>query len=207
MISSLQYITQDHSDFTHAELCEKACLSGVQWVQLRMKNASEEEYLDEAFKCREITLKHKVKLIINDNVMIAKKVSADGIHVGLEDTPVKKVRELLGDKVIIGGTSNTFSDAVQHIEGGADYVGVGPYRNTTTKKKLSPILGQTGFQLFIDNLKMNGIDIPVIAVGGIEEADVSVLKEIGVHGVAVSGLITHAKYQAPLVERLKTYLK
>ena len=206
MIDSLQYITQNHPDFTHAQLCERACESGVKWIQLRMKGASESIYLNEALKCREITLKYNAKLIINDNVKIAKQVSADGIHVGLEDLPVKEVRSLLGNKVIIGGTANTFSDVIKHVEEGADYIGVGPFKFTETKKNLSPILGLKGYGLIVENMEMNNIKIPVIAVGGIDESDVSAIRNLGIHGIAVSGLISYSKYQEALIKRLKTYL-
>ena len=206
MISSLQYITQDHSDYSHFELVKQAVDAGVDWVQLRIKNVSDDVFLQEALKCREYTLKHGVKLIINDQVKIAKQVSADGVHVGQDDMPINEVRDLLGDKFIIGGTANTLDQIMTHVQNGADYVGVGPFRFTKTKDKLSPILGLEGYDQIIKTLKINQVDIPVIAIGGIELSDIESIKETGVHGIAVSGLITHSENQKELINSINKAL-
>ena len=206
MISNLQYITQDHPDYSHFDLVKQAVEAGVDWIQLRMKNVSDDAFLQEALKCREYTFKHEVKLIINDRVKIAKQISADGVHVGQNDMLINEVREILGDKIIIGGTANTLDQIMTHVQNGADYVGVGPFRFTKTKDKLSPILGLDGYDQIIKNLEMNQVNIPIIAIGGIELNDVLSIKETGVHGIAVSGLITHSENQKELINSINKAL-
>ncbi|MTI22060.1 thiamine phosphate synthase [Fulvivirga sp. RKSG066] len=200
MISRLQYITQDHSGKTHAQLCEEACKAGVKWVQLRMKDTSYETYLEEAKACREITKSYKATLIINDNLSIALESRADGVHLGLLDMPVREARLQSPDEFIIGGTANTIEDVERHIADGADYVGMGPYKYTTTKKKLSPILGLEGYQKALGQLSTR--DFPIVAIGGITQNDIYQLKKIGMHGVAVSGLITHSADKHTMVEEI-----
>jgi len=119
-------------------------------------------------------------------------LGADGVHLGLQDMPVKEARDLLGKKMIIGGTANTIDEALKHCEEGADYIGIGPYRYTETKKVLSPVLGMQGLRLVVDGIRGHGVKIPIIAVGGILPSDLHSLCKVGVSGVAVSGCLTDA---------------
>src|SRR5246127_4479462 len=128
MISRLHYITQDIENTSHTQLVEDACKAGVNWVQLRLKNKSYEDWKAIAEEALAICKKHNAKLIINDNVALAKEIGADGVHVGKQDMPVAKAREILGSGFIIGGTANTFEDVELHAKSGADYVGLGPFR-------------------------------------------------------------------------------
>lgn len=192
MIEGLHYITKDDAQFSHVQLCELACAAGVPLVQLRQKKASEQERWESAVACREITKRYGAKLIINDHVDLALEVGADGVHLGLNDMDTGEARKRCPKDFIIGGTANRFEDLVHHHANGVDYVGFGPFRFTSTKEQLSPIVGLEGYRALIKNMQAAGIDLPVIAIGGIGLDDCADLKECGVHGIAVSGLITEA---------------
>lgn len=192
MISRLHYITQDLPGKSHAVLAEEACTGGCEWIQLRAKNKTFDEWRSIAGEVREVCKSHGVKLIINDNLELAKKVGADGVHLGKNDTSTAEARRVLGPDFIIGGTANTFEDIIMHATAGVDYIGLGPYRFTSTKEKLSPILGAEGYAKIMEQCKQAGIKIPVIAIGGILPGDVESLLAVGVHGVAISSAITNA---------------
>ena len=102
---------------------------------------------------------------------LVKQIGADGVHLGKLDMPIKEARERLGKDFIIGGTANTFEDIRQHAADGADYIGCGPFRFTTTKQKLSPILGLDGYHSILTQMREKGITIPVVAIGGITRED------------------------------------
>ena len=192
MIERVHYITKDDARFSHEELCELACSAGVRLVQLRRKNVSEQELLKSAQACREITKRYGAKLIINDHVDIALEVGADGVHLGLNDMDTGEARKQCPKDFIIGGTANSFEDLAHHYSNGVDYVGLGPFRFTSTKEQLSPVLGIEGYRVMVQRMQEDGIHLPVIAIGGITLEDCVNLKESGVHGIAVSGLITDA---------------
>jgi len=177
--------------------------AGGKWIQLRIKQ-EDINFLDTAKIVKE-KCAGKAKLIINDHVEIAKKIDADGVHLGLEDMPIAEARNILGEHKIIGGTANTREDCFQRINDGIDYIGLGPYRTTTTKKKLSPILGLKGYQ---DILSAKEISVPVIAIGGIEEDDIETLvKETSIFGIAVAGLIEKSQEKKQLIERINKSLE
>lgn len=192
-MEKLQFISQENAGLSHLASIEKACKAGVKWVQLRIKNKPAEEIIPLARQAKNICDNYGAKLIINDHPSVALTVSAYGVHVGKADVPVKDARKVLGDKFIIGGTANTIEDIEKHWQEGADYVGVGPFRFTTTKEKLSPILGLEGYSKITSELKRRNISIPVIAIGGIELNDIKDIMKTGVHGIAVSSLIASAE--------------
>ncbi len=185
-IEKIQYITRDTALMSHSEQAQIMFSQGVKWVQLRMKNAKEEEFYEEATKCMYYAKKFNSKLIINDNVKIAYDVNADGVHLGIKDTPLAFARYILGNNKIIGATANTINDIEEHYKNGADYVGLGPYRYTDTKKNLSPVLGIEKYLEILDALFNKKINIPIIAVGGITIDDIDLLINSGLHGVAIS---------------------
>lgn len=185
----IQFISQEVKGWLHSEIIEEVLLSGIKWFQLRIKDRPE-EYLElEARKCSYAAAAYKAVYILNDNVELAKLVKADGVHLGKNDMTPDKAREILGDDFIIGGTANTFEDIVRLADSGVDYIGLGPFRFTTTKKNLSPVLGLEGYKSILEKMKATGIDIPVVAIGGIETTDFDDLISVGVNGLAVSGCI------------------
>lgn len=157
-------------------------------LQLRMKGFAEQEYAEAAVEAVKISHQYGGKLIVNDSIRVAYVANADGVHLGQQDSSPQEARKLLGAK-IIGGTANTATQCQKLLEQGVDYLGVGPFRFTTTKKNLSPILGLEGYERLLKELKKNK-KIPIYAIGGIVEADISSLLHIGIDGVAASGFFT-----------------
>jgi thiamine-phosphate pyrophosphorylase len=202
MISNLHYISQQTAGADHADNIKAACDAGCNWIQLRIKDASPDDIMPAAAAAKKICEAYKAKLIINDYPHIAKAVEAHGVHVGKNDMTVAAAREITGPGFIIGGTANTLADILQHVKDKASYVGLGPYRYTTTKKNLSPILGLEGIAGILQQLKEQGIAIPVVAIGGILLEDIPGLQAAGVHGVAVSGLITSAVNREQVVRNI-----
>lgn len=189
MISRLHYITQAIPGYTHAQLAARACAGGVDWVQLRLKQASAEQWQQEARDTLAVCRQHGARLIINDNVELAREIDADGVHLGKTDMPPARARQLLGAGKIIGGTANTLADIEALAEAGVDYIGLGPYRFTTTKENLSPVLGLAGYQQLLAQCRRRGLQLPIIAIGGLIPADVVPLRQAGVYGLAVSAAI------------------
>lgn len=184
----LYYISQGKTSEKHLQNIKNVCENGVKLVQLRMKNVTDEEFLKTAIKAKEICDKFKATLIINDNIFVANKVKT-GVHLGKEDESITKAKAILKNK-IIGGTANTLEDCLQLIQQGVDYIGLGPFRFTKTKKNLSPILGLKGYQKILTELKKQGHTTPIYAIGGIKESDFNPLFETGIYGIAVSGLLS-----------------
>lgn len=201
MIEKLQFISQENTSFGHLDSIKAACEAGVKWVQLRVKDRSEEEVLALAHEARIISHRYGAKLIINDRPGAAIVADADGVHLGKEDMPIREAREIVGNR-IIGATANTFEDIQKHALEGVDYIGLGPFRFTATKEKLSPILGLAGYSFLMGRCREKGISTPVVAIGGIEVADLPSIMETGLHGIAVSSLIARAANQQELVEKI-----
>ena len=186
-IARLHYITQGNIlGYTHSQLAEEVCMGGADWVQLRVKKKGYLDWKEIALDTLKVCRKYKAKLIINDSVRIAKEIDADGVHIGKEDMLPKAARSLLGKEKIIGGTANSFIDIENLANAGVDYIGLGPFRFTETKEKLSPVLGLEGYQQIIEECRKNKITTPIIAIGGIKKEDLNNLFKTGIYGIAVS---------------------
>ena len=194
-ISNVQYIT----DTTQG--LEPLLKAGLNWVQLRVKNRNEKEIYNIADSFVALCEKYKVYSIINDYPQLAKRVGADGVHLGKSDMSPAEARALLGKDFIIGGTANTFEDVEALHEARVDYIGLGPLRLTETKKNLSPVLGLEGYTEILQSCQANSIRIPIIAIGGVTVEDLEALYGIGLHGVAVSGAIRKAQNPAAAVKQ------
>ncbi|BDS11817.1 thiamine phosphate synthase [Aureispira anguillae] len=205
-IPRLHYVSQSKVGLTHLEAIKEACQAGCKWVQLRMKEVTFQEYLDTAMAAKTICQNYQVKLTINDNAAVAKAVQADGLHLGKEDMSPLEARKIVGD-IIIGGTANTWEDVQRLSKEQVDYIGLGPFRYTTTKKKISPVLGIDGYTRIIDQMKAQEIDIPVLAIGGINPSDIKAILSTGVWGIAASGLITNAKDKQKTCTEIMQQLK
>jgi len=187
MIPKLHYISQGNSPKEHLENIQNACTSGAELVQLRLKNISEKKILKCAKEAREITSHFQTRLILNDHYKIAKEIKADGVHLGQTDSCLTIARKHLYTWQIIGGTANTLQECEILIDKQVDYIGLGPFRFTTTKDNLSTVLGLKGFTAIVEALNT---ETPIIGVGGIKIEDVTAILETGISGIAVSGAIT-----------------
>lgn len=188
----LQFITHFTDRFSYSDSARMALEGGCRWIQLRMKEATAEELENEALYIQDLCRQYDATFIIDDHVELVKKIHADGVHLGKKDMPIAEARNILGKDFIIGGTANTFEDVEAHYKAGADYIGCGPFRFTTTKKNLSPILGLEGYRSIVSRMKENGIRIPIVAIGGITYDDIPSIMDTGVTGIALSGTILRA---------------
>lgn len=190
----LQFITHYNKRYSYEDSAKIALDGGCHWIQLRIKDA-EEEFLEQmALRVQSMCREYGATFIIDDNVLLAKKIGADGVHLGKNDMPVAQARQILGEKFIIGGTVNTFEDILYHLKNGTpDYFGCGPFRFTSTKKNLAPVLGLEGYRDIVLKMRERGIDIPLVAIGGITKEDIPQLLECGVSGIALSGSIINAE--------------
>lgn len=202
MIAKLHYISQENTAQTHLYAIKKALETGCNWIQLRVKNQPEEKVLELALEARKLCDAFSAKLIVNDHPQVALKAKADGLHLGLQDMPVLQAREIVGPEMMIGGTANTFEHIQQRVAEGVNYIGLGPFRFTKTKEKLSPILGLAGYKNIMQQMHEAKMTTPIIAIGGIELVDMEAIIQTGVYGVAVSGAITFAENPKATVEEM-----
>ena len=189
----VQFITHYTERYSHLDSVRIALEGGCRWIQLRMKEGSPEDILPIAKEAMSLCRKYDATFIIDDYVELAKQIGADGVHLGKNDMPITEARKTLGKDFIIGGTANTFEDIQMLYKAGANYIGCGPFRFTTTKKNLSPILGLEGYQQIISQMKENNISLPLIAIGGITKKDIPSLMQTGINGIALSGSILRAE--------------
>lgn len=191
-MKQIQFITHENNRFSYADGAEMALKGGCRWIQLRMKEANDADFIAVAEKIASMCREYGATFILDDRVHLVKQCKADGVHLGLNDMPVTEARAILGSDVIIGGTANTIADIERLWRDGANYIGCGPFRFTRTKKNLSQILGLDGYQYITNEMKQRGIQLPIVAIGGITAADIKPLLSTGIDGIAVSGAILNA---------------
>ncbi len=184
-------------DKTLYEQVESALKGGVTLVQLREKDLDEDKFIEEAIELKELCHKYNVPLIINDNVEVALKAGADGVHVGIEDTPVSEIRRMVDESFIIGATAKTVEQALNAEKQGADYLGVGAIFPSPTKTNAIRI---TKEQL---NEICNSVNIPAVAIGGISKDNIAYLQGSSANGVALVSAIFAEKNIEEATKELK----
>lgn len=172
---------------TLMEQVEEALKGGITFLQLREKHLDDSEFLAEAVEMKKLAAQYGVPFVINDNIEIALKSGADGVHVGQDDMPVKEVRELLGEEKIIGVSAHNIEEALQAERGGADYLGVGAVCATSTKTDATVVS--------VEEIRKicHAVSIPVVAIGGIKADNIMTLKGSHADGVAVVSAIFGAE--------------
>lgn len=202
----LQFITNPSDRWSIAEEVRMAIEGGCRWIQLRMKDASDEEVRRTALELIPLCRDHDTFLIIDDRVELVNELRVSGVHLGRGDMDPMEARELLGPHAIIGVTANTAEDIIQWKGKDVDYVGLGPVHTTSTKKNLAPVLGTDGVKEVVDTVRKAGVELPIVAIGGLTLDDVDPLKAAGINGIAVSGAIINAPdpmlYTMKIMERL-----
>lgn len=202
----LQFITHTSDNYSIAEEVQMAIEGGCRWIQLRMKDASDEEVRETAAGLIEMCRENNAFLIIDDRVSVVNELKVSGVHLGKDDMDPMEARELLGPEAIIGVTANTAADIIKFKGKDVDYVGLGPFRLTTTKEKLSPVIGIEGYADIVKEVRAAGVQLPIVAVGGISVDDVEPLMKTGINGIAVSGAIINAPdpvlYTSKIMEKL-----
>ncbi len=189
----LQYITNTDCGVPVKDQVKAVLDGGGRWIQVRMKDASDEEISKVINEIMPMCLKTEAFLILNDRVELAKELNVGGVHLGRHDMLPSQARVILGAAAVIGVTANTFDDVLAVRSLDVDYIGIGPYRFTETKKNLAPVLGIEGIKSICDRMQAEEILIPKVAVGDVKYEDVPALMDAGVNGVAVSGAIARAK--------------
>lgn len=190
--AKMQFISHYTEKYSYMDSIRMALDGGCRWVQLRMKDAEDSEFLKLGPEVKKLCEPYNATFIIDDHVELIREAGADGVHLGKMDMPIAEARKILGEDYIIGGTANTFEDVRMHYEQSADYIGCGPFRFTTTKQKLSPILGLDGYRNVVQQMKAAGINIPIVAIGGITAEDIPAILQTGVTGIALSGTVLRA---------------
>ena len=170
-----------------AQQVEAALQNGATCVQLREKELDEEQFLAEALEIRALCRSYGVPFIVNDNVDIAIRCAADGVHVGQEDMKAEDVRRRVGENMIIGVSAHTVEEAHRAVENGADYLGVGAVFSTATKTNVGNMPFETLREI------CHAVEIPVVAIGGISKTNIMQLSGSGVDGVAVVSAIFAAE--------------
>ena len=169
------------------EQVESALKGGATCVQLREKELDDEAFLDEAIRIRALCKQYGVPFFINDNVDIAVKCHADGIHVGQDDMEAGRVREIVGDDMMIGVSVHSVEEALEAVKNGADCLGVGAVFSTSTKSDADVLPMETLRDICA------AVDIPVVAIGGIGKDNISSLAHTGVDGVALVSAVFSAR--------------
>ena len=199
---AIQFITHNTGSIGYVEGARMALEGGCKWIQLRMKDASDDEVRKAAAEIQPMCKEHEAVFLLDDRVELAKELHADGVHLGKNDMPIDEARRILGEEYIIGGTANTFEDIQRIAAQGADYIGCGPFRFTTTKKNLAPVLGIEGYRDIIAKMRNAGINIPMVAIGGITPDDIDEILATGVQGIAVSGTVLNADDPVAMMKSL-----
>lgn len=197
----VQFITHYTDTIGYLDSVKIALAGGCRWIQLRMKGASIDEIRPIALEAQRLCHEADATFIIDDHVELVKEIGADGVHLGKMDMPIDQARAILGDGYIIGGTANTVEDLCTHVARGANYIGCGPYRFTTTKDKLAPVLGLDGYRNIVGSIPVEYRSIPIVAIGGITVEDIPDIMATGVSGIAISGSVLRA--QDPVAEMKK----
>ncbi len=207
----LMFITHPSERYTIAEEVQMALEGGCRWIQLRLKDATDEEFRETAAEVIPLCKEAEAILVFDDRVDMAREMGVHGVHLGKEDMPPREARELMGPEAIIGVTANTAADILRMRGVDVDYVGLGPFRHTTTKARLAPILGLEGYSKIVAEVASTGMELPIVAIGGITEDDIIPLLKTGVSGIAVSGSIINAddpvEATRRMVEICKSYLE
>lgn len=206
MYNKLQYISQGNTVEEQLNNIQQALDAGCDWIQMRFKNQTPKNTFALAEAVKFLCEEYLANFIVNDNVHLAEQIAADGVHLGLTDMKIAEARIILGNTKIIGATANTFEDIALQTQNGCDYIGLGPFQFTETKEKLSPILGIEGYVSILNKMKTQNIQTPIYAIGGITLENIESVISTGIHGIAVSGMITKSEQKEKLIQQLNEKL-
>ncbi|MBU0487945.1 MAG: thiamine phosphate synthase [Bacteroidetes bacterium] len=206
-ISKFHFITSGENLGDYFSQIEDVCRAGADWIQLRVKDAPFDKWLDIAEKSKHLCDAFGARLIINDSVEIAQRVQAYGVHLGKNDMNPSEARHILGREYVIGATANLLDEILHLPLSDIDYIGLGPFRFTDTKKNLSPVLGLAAMADIVAQCHKRNIRLPIVAIGGISASDCTDLLENNLHGVAVSSVISKTTDRIKVTKEFLTILK
>jgi len=201
-MNGLIFITHQTEKYTHIQSAMIALQGGCKHIQLRAKDFPRLDIVKMMHILQMLCNEYNANLYIDDHVEICKAMNATGVHLGKTDMPPAEARKILGKYSVIGGTANTFDDIVALHQAGVDYIGLGPFRFTETKKNLSPLLGFDGYTKILQQCRAHNIVLPIFAIGGITKNDIPALMKTGVAGVALSSAILRAQNPVEMVKNV-----
>ena len=191
-IEKLQFITHDIPQHSHIEQVRLACEAGAKWIQYRCLTKNDEELLADINIIGEICDDWGATLIVTDHIHLKGKGDIQGFHIEDINADFVALRKLIGEEYTLGGSANTLENLIRLANEGADYAGFGPFSITTTKPNNSPMLGYKGYAYAVEQLRLKEINLPILAVGGVNLIDIPSLMETGIYGIAASSAINQA---------------
>jgi thiamine-phosphate pyrophosphorylase len=191
-IEKLHFITHDNERYAHTQQAQLACEAGAKWVQYRCLSKPDEALLKDITTISEICDDWGATLIVTNHLHLHGKADIQGFHLEDIDTDFVAIRNLLGDNFTLGGSANTLAQLTNMAKAGADYAGFGPFNTTTTKPNDYPLISLASYKNAVEQLESEGLNLPILAVGGVNLADVADLQSTGIHGIAVSSAILQA---------------
>ena len=206
-MKGLLFITHRTERYGYLQSIEMALEGGCRLIQLRMKDRPVAEVEKTGLQAKALCEKYSAKLFIDDHVEVCKNIRATGVHLGKTDMPPREARQLSGRGFVIGGTANTFMDIRRLKSEGVDYIGLGPFRFTTTKENLSPVIGLSGYRQIMEQCREDRIHLPVFAIGGITARDIPAILHTGVSGIALSSAILQAQNPVEETKRIMKLLR
>lgn len=189
-IEKLHFITHDIDQFTHVAQAQIACEAGAKWIQYRCLSKNDGELLKDIHMIADICDDWGATLIVTDHIHLHGKADIQGFHIEDMSANFRKIREQVGEACTLGGSSNTIENLIRLAQEGADYAGFGPFANTTTKPNSYPYISFQAYQAAVEHLDKQGLDLPVLAVGGVSLEDADNLMDTGIYGIAVSSAVT-----------------
>ena len=192
-ISKFHYLTQDLPQRSHIEQTEIACKAGANWIQYRCFTKSDEELIEDLHQVASICDEWGATLILTDHYHLLDRVDAQGVHLENMNADYKSIREIISNEKTLGASAISIKDIQRiHSTGVVDYIGCGPFSFTKTKPNDYPLLGINGYRELIQKMHELGINIPLLAVGGISIDNTEALLETGIFGIAVSSAVNMA---------------
>lgn len=192
-ISKLHYLTQDLENRSHLEQVEIACEAGCKWIQYRCLSKTDEEMLAELHQIAAVCDDWGTTLLVTNHWHLLPLADIQGVHIEEMDADVSAIRAQIGEDKILGASATYYSQIVNHIKNGVDYIGCGPFAHTDTKPNNHQHWGVEGYQKVINSLEKDHLSIPLIAAGGVNLDSVKDLMEAGIHGIAVSAAINKSE--------------
>ena len=191
-IEKLHFITHDIIQHSHIAQAQIACEAGAKWIQYRCLSKADNELLKDINTIAEICDDWGTTLIVTDHIHLHGKADIQGFHMEDMEADFIALRKKVGDDVTLGGSANGIENLIRLAKEGADYAGFGPFSATATKPNNCPLIELITYRNAVEELKNLGLNLPVLAVGGIKLYNVDALMQTGIYGIAVSEAINFA---------------
>ncbi|WP_276089363.1 thiamine phosphate synthase [Pedobacter sp. JY14-1] len=191
-IEKLHFITHDLPGLSHIQQAGTACQAGAKWIQYRCLSKTDEALLEDIRQIADICDDWGTTLIVTDHIHLLGQADIQGFHIEDMQADFKAIRRQVGEDITLGGSSNTLEGLLRLAAEGADYAGYGPFSETATKPNDYPHISAEGYRKAVEQLQDLGLQLPILAVGGVTEKDIDLLMSTGVHGIAVSAAINLA---------------